>query len=119
MQILINSDHHGHGGDALATTVSGMIETALARFSSHVTRIEVHMADENGAKHGAQDKRCTLEARVEGRKPVAVVGHAANMKQAVQGAIDKLSHLLDSAAGRENAHRRDKPALREVDAEDA
>ncbi len=111
MQILINTDGHKGGGEALASTVSGMIETALARFSAHVTRVEVHMSDENGNKGGEQDKRCVLEARMEGRKPVAVTHHAANMKQAVQGASDKLVHLLDSAVGRLKEHRRNMPQV--------
>lgn len=105
MQVIINTDHNG-GGESLASTVSGLIEAELARFSSHITRVEVHLADENGSKGGEQDKRCVLEARIEGRKPVAVTHHAASMKQALHGAIDKLVHLLDHAAGRINDHRR-------------
>ncbi len=115
MQIIINSDGHKGGGEALATTISGLIETALARFSAHVTRVEVHLADENGSKGGEQDKRCVLEARMEGRKPVAVSHHAGSMKQAVQGAIDKLVHMLDSTVGRLNDHRRNTPELPEPD----
>ena len=108
MQILINTDGHKGGGEALAATVSSMVQTALARFSAHVTRVEVHMSDENGSK-GGEDKRCVLEARMEGRKPVAVTHHAANMKQAVQGANDKLVHLLDSTVGKLHEHRRNIP----------
>jgi hypothetical protein len=84
---------------------------ALARFSAHVTRVEVHMSDENGSKGGDQDKRCVLEARMEGRKPVAVTHHAANMKQAVQGASSKLVHLLDGMVGRQHEHRRNIPEI--------
>ena len=106
MQIQINTDDHVHGGEALAETVTSMLQKSLARFSGQVTRVEVHLRDENGGKHGAQDKRCMLEARIEGLKPMAVTEHAASMKQAVTGATDKLVHLLDHTLGRLHEHRR-------------
>jgi ribosome-associated translation inhibitor RaiA len=111
MQIQVHTGSRVGGGAALVETVTGMVEAALGRFSAHVTRIEVHMSDENGAKGGKQDKRCVLEARMEGRKPVAVADNADNMKQAVQGAIDKLVRMLDKTSGRMNEHRRDVPEL--------
>jgi ribosome-associated translation inhibitor RaiA len=104
LQIQINSER---GGEALATTVTEMLESALSRFSALVTRVEVHLSDENGKKGGKDDKRCVLEVRMEGRKPVAVIDHAATVKQAVQGAIDKAVRMLDSTVGRLKDHRKD------------
>ncbi len=72
-----------------------MIQDALGRFDEHVTRVEVHLGDENGSKEGAADKRCSLEARVEGREPIAVVHHADDYEYAVRGAVDKMEALLD------------------------
>ncbi len=46
MQILIHADGHRGGSEALSNTVTGMVEAALTRFSSHITRVEVHMSDE-------------------------------------------------------------------------
>jgi hypothetical protein len=46
-----------------------------------------------------------LEARLEGRQPVAVTEHAETMEQAVHGAAHKLVHLLDSTLGRLHDHR--------------
>lgn len=106
MQIQVHAGSRTGGGGALIETVSGMVDGALARFASHVTRVDVHMSDENGSK-GGLDKRCVIEAHMEGRKPVAVVDNAGNMKQAVQGAIDKLVRMLDSTVGRIHAQRRD------------
>jgi ribosome-associated translation inhibitor RaiA len=111
MQIQINTGSRVGGGGALIATVSGMVEAALGRFSAHVTRVEVHMSDENGAKGGKLDKRCVLEARMEGRKPVAVADNADTMKVAVQGAIDKLVRMLDRTVGQMQEHRRDVPEL--------
>ena len=81
------------------------MEHALARFAEHVTRVEVHLSDENAGKSGPNDQRCLLEARLEGRQPVAVTEHAATMHQALQGAAQKLARLLDSTLGRLSEHR--------------
>jgi ribosome-associated translation inhibitor RaiA len=105
MQIQVHAGSRT-GGGALIETVTGMIEAALGRFAKHLTRVDVHMSDENGSK-GGKDKRCVVEAHMEGRKPVAVVENAETMKQAVQGAIDKLVRMLDSTTGKMTAQRRD------------
>ena len=105
MKIQLNTDGNIDGNEALAAQLSATIDQALARFSEHVTRVEVHLSDENGGKNGQQDQRCMLEARLEGRQPVAVTEHAATLEQAVNGAAHKLARLLDSALGRLNEHR--------------
>jgi ribosome-associated translation inhibitor RaiA len=109
--IQINSDR---GSEALASSLTEMLESALGRFSAHVTRLEVHLSDENGRKGGKDDKRCVLEARMEGRKPVAVIDHAATRKDAVQGALDKLVRMLDSTVGRLHEHRKNMPDVSSV-----
>jgi hypothetical protein len=85
--------------------VSATVKQALTRFSAHITRVEVHLSDENGAKSGQKDHRCMLEARLEGRQPMAVTDHAATVEQAVLGASQKLAHMLDSAFGKLQDHR--------------
>ncbi|WP_298829834.1 HPF/RaiA family ribosome-associated protein [uncultured Piscinibacter sp.] len=105
MKIQLNTDVHIDGNEALAAQVSATVEQALDRFSEHITRVEVHLADENAGNNGQKDHRCMLEARLEGRQPVAVTAHAATLEQAVQGAAQKLAHLLDSTLGRLHEHR--------------
>ena len=105
MKIQLNTDVHTDGTEALAAQVSATVEQALERFSEHITRVEVHLSDENGGKSGQKDQRCMLEARLEGRQPVAVTDQAATLEQAVQGAAQKLAHLLDSTLGRLHDHR--------------
>jgi ribosome-associated translation inhibitor RaiA len=98
MKIQLNTDVHIEGTEALAAQVATTVEQALERFSDHVTRVEVHLSDENGGKSGQHDHRCMLEARLEGRQPVT-------LDQAVHGAAHKLAHLLDSTLGRLHDHR--------------
>lgn len=105
MKIQLNTDAHIDGNEALAAQVGATVEHVLDRFSEHITRVEVHLADEDGGKNGQKDQRCMLEARLEGRQPVAVTDHAATMEQAVQGAAQKLAHLLGSTLGRLHEHR--------------
>lgn len=105
MKIQLNTDVHIDGTEALAAQVSATLKQALAHFSQHVTRVEVHLSDENGGKSGPHDQRCMLEARLEGRQPVAVTDQAATLEQAVQGAAQKLARLLDKTLGRLHDHR--------------
>lgn len=100
MQIQINTDHHIGGHEALVAWATGEIKSALSRHSDHITRVEVHLSDENGHKSGTSDKRCVMEARVTGRQPLAVTHHAETLYGAVTGAADKLTRLIASALGR-------------------
>ena len=110
MKIQVNTDANVDGHERLVAHVSATIEHALARFKDQVTRVEVHLSDENAAKTGPQDQRCLLEARLEGRQPVAVTVYAATQEQAVNGAVQKMQRLLDSTLGRALAQRHTAPA---------
>lgn len=100
MQIQINTDHHIKGHEALERRVRHVVNDVLSRFSGSITRLEVHVSDENAGKGGENDKRCMMEARLEGLRPLAVHFQAATVGQAVDGAVDKLSRLLDSTLSR-------------------
>jgi ribosome-associated translation inhibitor RaiA len=113
MQIQINTDHNIEGHEALAAQVSGVVESALSRISDHITRVEVHLSDENSNKKGGNDNmRCVMEARLEGRQPIAVTHQAATLDRAVDGAADKLTGLIESTLGRlrdQRSRRTDPP----------
>lgn len=100
MQIQINTDHHIEGHEAFVAWAAGEVKTALSRHSDHITRVEVHLSDESGHKSGTNDIRCVMEARVEGRQPLAVTHHAETLYRAVTGAADKLTRLIASTLGR-------------------
>lgn len=51
-------------------------------------------------KTSPENKQCMLEARMEGFAPLAVKQHAANLNQALDGASEKLIHLIESTIGR-------------------
>lgn len=105
MQIQVNTDHNIGGHQALSAHVNGRVESALSRFSAHITRVEVHLSDKKSHKNSESDKHCVMEARLEGRPPIAVTHEAATVDQAVGGASDKLARLIESTLGRLHDHQ--------------
>ncbi len=104
MQIQVNTDSNIEGREKLADHVKSVVEGAMSRFRERITRVEVHLSDENGLKSGQDDKRCMMEARLEGRQPAAVTHHAASLNQAINGAADKLQRSIESTLGRLHDH---------------
>ncbi len=104
MDVLVNTDSSVEGHQAFAQEVETIITNAISRFSDRVTRIEVHLTDENAQKAGADDKKCVIEARIAGRQPVAVTHHASGLHQAAAGAADKLKRVLDTTFGKLATH---------------
>jgi ribosome-associated translation inhibitor RaiA len=101
LQIQINTDGNIDGHEQLAQQVEAIVRDGLQRFTAKLTRVEVHLSDENSdKKSGAEDKRCLLEARLAGHQPIAVSHEAATTELAVEGALEKLTHLLDGTLGR-------------------
>jgi ribosome-associated translation inhibitor RaiA len=112
MQVQINTDRTIQGHEALLAQVRNVVESTLSRFSDHITRVEVHLSDEDSHKSGQNDKRCMMEARLEGRQPIAVTHQAATIDQSVDGAANKLARLIESTLGRRHdqmSHRTDPP----------
>ena len=105
MKIQLNTDDNIDGSEALAAHVISIIEHSLQNISGHLTRVEVHLSDENGSKTGPNDHRCMLEARLEGRRPVVVTENADTLERAIHGAADKLGRLIESTLGRLHDHR--------------
>jgi hypothetical protein len=81
MQILINTDHNIQGREALAARLSGVVDQALRRVAEHITRVEVHLSIESGGKSGQSDKRCAMEARLEGLQSLTVTDDARDRHQ--------------------------------------
>jgi len=104
MLIQINTDDNINQSDALPEQTEATIRTVLDRFADQVTRVEVHLSDENSdKKSGIADMRCLMEARLEGLQPVAVTDEAATVEQAVDGAARKMRRSLDSIIGKRNS----------------
>ncbi len=114
MQIQINTGNGIDNKDSLESWADAEIKNALARFSEDVTRIEVHLSDENSDKKHGTDKRCVMEARLANHQPVAVDHQADTLDQAFRGAEGKLKRLLESTLGKLDKHR-DRESIRKVE----
>ena len=98
MLVLLNTDHHIDGGSEMASHLSAVVKDALARFGEHITRVEAHLADENGsAKTASNEVQCTLSASLVGREAVVVKSHADSAHQAIASAASKLKRAVASA----------------------
>lgn len=107
MQFQFNTDSSVMGTRDVATRIEARVRQRLARFSERLTRVEVHVSDVNGAKHGADDKHCTIEARPRGARPIGVTGKAADVDAAARIAANTMAERLERVLGRAGRHRRD------------
>lgn len=105
MQIQVNSNRSIAIGESFERWATDELNTSFGRFKDVITRIEVHMSDENGDRPGMDDKRCVIEARLANREPVAVNHQAANQDEAFRGASDKLKRLIEHTLGKMRDHR--------------
>jgi ribosomal subunit interface protein len=100
MNILVNTDKNIEGSERLRNFITDLLTSSLSRFADHITRIEIHLKDENSGAKGGEDKKCTMEVRLEKLQPMAVNHTALNLDQAIHGALDKLERMLDSTLGK-------------------
>lgn len=96
MKIQLNTDRNIEGSVRLENYVTEVLEHKLERFSDKITRIEVHLSDQNGDKHGKDDNQCRIEARLRGMKPLMVLERSDNMETAITGAANKIKKVLDT-----------------------
>ncbi|MGB7417849.1 MAG: HPF/RaiA family ribosome-associated protein [Erythrobacter sp.] len=107
MQFQFNSDSSVMGTENVAERIEVMMREKLARFEDRLTRVEVHVSDVNGSKHGEDDKHCTVEARPRGGKPIGVTGKAATVDDAARRAANTLAQRLERHFGKSEKHRHD------------
>lgn len=104
MTIQVNTDKNIEGKEGLANFVDERVNHELKRFDEYITRIEVHLSDENGEKKGANDQQCVIEARMRTKQPIAVTAQGDTLEKAVSGAISKMKAALSTAVGKLQKH---------------
>ncbi|QFT78800.1 HPF/RaiA family ribosome-associated protein [Erythrobacter sp. THAF29] len=107
MQFQFNSDSSVMGTENVAERIEAAVRTKLARFEDRLTRVEVHVRDVNGAKHGADDKECTMEARPRGGRPIGVSERASKVDDAARKAANTMAQRLERVLGKEERHKHD------------
>jgi len=105
MQFQFNSNSSVMGTENVAERIEAMVRQKLARYEDRLTRVEVHVADDNGSKHGADDKHCTIEARPRGGKPIGVTEKASKVDDAARKAANTIAQRLERHFGKGDKHR--------------
>lgn len=104
MEIQFNTDKNIEGKERIENYFTNKLNEDLERFEDRLTRIEVHLSDENGDKSGARDKKCVLEARPQGLKPVVVSSYDESIEKAISSASQKLKSSLSKLIGKLQKH---------------
>ncbi|MBU1373241.1 MAG: HPF/RaiA family ribosome-associated protein [Bacteroidetes bacterium] len=103
MTIQVNTDNHIEGKEELITYISNLYSEKLSRFDAHVTRIEIHLSDENAGKAGSDDKKCNVEARLEGHDPIFASAQSDEMNKAVHEGLHKIKRAIEHSLDRAKA----------------
>jgi hypothetical protein len=121
MHVQVNTSNGIENKETLERWADEYLNESLARFKQEITGIEVQLSDENKIRNGASDKRCMIEARLNGHEPLAVNHHGETQDLAFRGATQKLIKLLEHTLGKLDRHehrardtiRKDTPTVTE------
>ncbi len=105
MQIQVSTDNTIHGDQRVIEVAEGAVAQDLGHLSERLTRVEVHLKDQNADKHGPEHIRCTMEARPRGLGPISSHHDAADISAALKGAAKKLRGRLSAEFERRDPHR--------------
>ena len=100
MKIQFNTDKNIQGTEALEQHVAEKITSGLKHYSNRITRVEVHLSDQNANKGGVDDILCKIEARVENLKPILVTSSSDSKEKALDASISKLKTSLGTVVGK-------------------
>lgn len=100
MKLQFNTDKNIQGNETLETIVSEKVNHGLKHFADQITRIEVHLSDQNADKAGPEDIQCKIEARIKGMQPVMVASANDSKEKAVDDAVDKMKASLRTVFGK-------------------
>lgn len=105
MQFLFNSDNQTPLGSGAAEEVQAIVEARLDRISERLTRVEVHVSDVDGPRNGGDDKRCAIEIRPNGMRPIAASDQASTVEGAASAAADKVLKAFDRQIGKSTSRK--------------
>jgi hypothetical protein len=100
MKIQVNSDKTIAVNASLIRPVEGEVRRVLGRFAIRLTRVEIHLSEVDNRQRGQTDKRCLIEVRPTGARPLSASGLATKMADAVRYALGKMQRSLTTIFGR-------------------
>ncbi|MEZ5417218.1 MAG: hypothetical protein R2708_07740 [Vicinamibacterales bacterium] len=100
MTIQVNSDKTVAMDASLVRFVKDEVDRILETASAKLTRVEVHLSDVNSRRTGPPDKRCLVEARPAGARPITTTATAKRFDAAIGSALKKMRRALSSMFAR-------------------
>ena len=100
MLVHVTTDNHISGRQELVGEIEATVSAALVRFKEQLMRVDVHLTDQTSNETSDVDKRCKLEARLSGMQPMLASGDGANLDQAIDVALDRLTNMLEHKLGK-------------------
>jgi ribosomal subunit interface protein len=91
---------------AVEARVHRKLASTFRRYGAKMTAVEVHFEVVNGQKHGGEDTCCVMEARVNGRIPIAVRAGASDLYAAIDAAARKLDAAISKVVERRDTRAR-------------
>lgn len=96
MKIQVNTSNSVDGSAKLNDVVQDAVRSSIGRFARRLTRVEVHIADENAGKKGPNDKRCVIEVRPASQQPMSTSADGDTVMKAVTSAASKMKRKLST-----------------------
>lgn len=90
--------------DPLRAYVEHNLNEVLQHHAERLTRLEVHLKDQNSTRKNGIDKHCLIEARPRGMDPVTAEHDATEFRDAVHQAVLKLERVLQHRFGKRESH---------------
>ncbi len=100
MNIHVNSDKTIDVDANLTQLVESDVSRVLDRFVKKLTRVEIHLSDIDNKKTGQADKRCLIEVRPTGARPLTASATSTKTELAVSEALGKMQRSLTTFFGR-------------------
>ena len=101
MKIQVNFGDVQHS-PAVVEYVERQLGRAMKHLAERITRVEVHLRDENAAKAGV-DKRVVMEARPAGLDPITVDQSGRDLYAVIKHAAEKLERAVTKRLDRARA----------------
>jgi ribosomal subunit interface protein len=96
MIININTDSNIQNTELLKDHITSVVTDQLKRYQDRISRVEVHLSDQNAHKKTGKDIKCTMEARPDGFDPMTVSEITENLHQSIKVATEKLVFKLQN-----------------------
>lgn len=107
MQVIINSNNQIDLNGEKIKKLESKVTDSMERFGNWLTRVEVHLTDENSAsKGGSDDIRCLMEARPANHQPVSIEVRASTVEHAIDEGTKTLERRLGSMADKARTQNR-------------